>query len=385
MPRKLENWLLTYGEYTAGTESPESYHLWAGLATIAAVAQRKIRLQVGRLKFHSNLMVVLVGPSGGPRKTSALDYARSLLKGEMDEVDIESYGQKIELSPEKASGAAVIKRLCSIANKEHQSLNAFLGELGTLFRENDSEMIDTITNFWDCRSHYEKETVGRGVEGASAPWLNILAATTPVWLSDNLGSTAIEGGLVSRGLWVYEAEKIGRRAEPPEPDQHLRLQLVHDLAEVSKLSATFQLSEQARARYIHWYEHELDLEKLPDPRFISHRERKHTNVLKVAMLFALARSDRPVVEEHDFEMALAYVSDLEPGMTQAFQGVGKNIHSMDYERIKAQIRKFGSMHYKDVIKRNVHSINKLQIDEIIVTLVEAGEIRREGQVFHIAA
>jgi hypothetical protein len=387
MPRKLDHWLLAYQQYTEGTESPATYHLWSGLATLAAAAQRKIRLRVERLKIHSNLMVVLVGPSGGPRKTTALDMARSLLKdSEPDAIDVESYGQKIELAPEKASGAAIIRRLASIANRDHQSLSAYLGELGTLLGDKDKDMVDTITNFWDCRTDFEKDTIGRGAESITAPWLNILAATTPVWLADNLAATAMEGGLVSRGLWVYEAEKTRRVADPPEPPQQLRYDLVHDLAEIMKLSGWAHLTPEAHARYKHWYEVELDQERLPDARFASHRERKHVNVLKVALLISIAQDDSLEVQLGDFENALAYVGELEEGMSAAFQGVGKNLHSMDYERIKAQIKRAqGPVHYREIIQRNVHSIDKEIIDRILITLAQAGEIRREGQLFLDAA
>lgn len=384
MPRKLSNWLLAYRDYTAGTESPESFHLWAGLTTLAAAAQRKIRLRHGRLKYHSNLMVVLVGPSGGPRKTTALDMARSLLR-DPEEPDVESYGQKVELAPEKASGAAIIRRMASIPNKDHQSLSAFIGELGTLLGDKDKDMTDTITNFWDCRTDFEKDTIGRGAEMITAPWLNILAATTPVWLAENLSSTALEGGLVSRGLWVFEAEKQRRIARPTAPDPQLRMQLVHDLAEIMKLSGEVQLDDDAGKWYDYWYENLLDKERIPDPRFLSHRERKGVNVLKVAMLFSLAQGNEKIVNAFDLQQALAYVTDLEEGMTQAFQGVGKNIYSMEYESIKAQIRRGRGVHYKEIIQRNVHALDKQQIDQILVTLVDAGEVRREGQVFHAAA
>lgn len=382
MPRKLEHWLLAYRDYTEGTESPESFHLWSGLATIAAAAQRKVRLRVGRLKYHSNLMVVLTGPAGGPRKTTALDMARSLIK-DPEEIDLESYGVKLELAPEKASGASIIRRLASIPNKEHQSLTAFVGELGTLLGKLDEDMTNTITNFWDCRSDFEKDTIGRGTESITAPWLNLLAATTPTWLAESLSQMAVEGGLVSRGLWVYEEKSRGRIAKPPEPDAQLRLQLVHDLAEISHMSGWVELSLDADERNTEWYEVEFDKERLVDPRFSTHRERKQTNILKVAMLLALSKGNM-VIEIEDFEAARALVSDLEGGMLYAFQGVGKNIYSMDYERIKAQIRR-GAVHYKEIIGRNIHSIDKQQIDQILVTLVDAGEIRREGQVFHVAA
>lgn len=385
MPRRLDNWLLAYRDYTAGTESPESFHLWSGLATIAAAAQRKIRLRVEGLKYHSNLMVVLVGPAGGPRKTTALDMARSLIKEQdPDLIDLESFGVKLEIAPEKASGAAIIRRLASIQNRDHQSLTAYVGELGTLIGKQDEDMTNTITNFWDCRSDYEKDTIGRGAETITAPWLNILAATTPVWLSENLSQTAVEGGLVSRGLWVYEEKSRGRIAKPPIPDNTLRRDLVHDLAEISKLSGWLELDKDADARNEEWYEREFDKEPIIDPRFNTHRERKQANILKVSMLLALAKGSMKV-DYHDFETARALVSDLEGGMLYAFQGVGRNLYSMDYERIKAQIRRVGPVHYKEIIKRNVHSIDKQQIDQILVTLVDAGEIRREGQVFHAAA
>lgn len=385
MPRKLSNWLLAYRDYTEGTESPESFHLWSGLATIAAAAQRKVRLLNGSNKQNSNLLVVLVGPAGGPRKTTALDMARSLIKEQdPDLVDLTNYGIKLEMAPEKASGAAIIRRLAAIQNKEHQSLSAYVGELGTLIGKQDEDMTNTLTNFWDCRSDFEKDTIGRGTETITAPWLNILAATTPVWLAENLSQTAVEGGFVSRGLWVYEERGRGRIAKPAPRDNKLRAALVHDLADICSYSGWVELDAEADERHIHWYEKEFDKEPLIDSRFSTHRERKQANILKVSMLLALARGSM-TVNLGDFETAKALVTDLEGGMLPAFQGVGRNLYSMDYERIKAHIRKHSPVHYKDIIARNIHSLDKMQIDNILLTLFDAGEIRRDGQVFHAAA
>lgn len=377
MARKLGNWLAAYREYTAGTESPTSFHLWAGIGALAAAAQRKVFAQVGRLTFHSNFLIVLTGPSGGPKKSTAIEFARDLL------IDLEDYGITINLSPQKSTGAALISRLCNIDNKEHQSLTAFIMELGTLLGSHDVDMSDTLTALWDCSRKWEKDTVARGNEAASKPWLHILSATTPTWLAENVSSTALEGGLISRAIFVYE-EKPERRIAVPSfttEQEQLGRYLKHDLAAIAKLSGALRMDPETLAFYTDWYENHPEFFRAKEERLQSFYTRKHVHTIKTASIMSLARGDSLVITMQDFMNAIAAVEAVEQDMRLAFQGIGKNIHSMDYERIKRFIEIEGSVWYKSIIGAYIHAIPREAINGILEALLDAEEVGREGQRF----
>lgn len=375
MPRQLDDWLYAYEQFTRGTESPDSFHLWTGIATIAAAAQRKIYLEYGHNTVHSNFFLVLVGPSGGPRKSSAMNVGRRLLKR------LDEYGIKIHMAPKKATSAALISRMSLIKDAPHQSITAFASELGTLLGANSTDITDILTDLWDCDPDFDKDTVSRGAEKITAPWINVIGATTPTWLGENLPKTAAEGGFVSRGLYVYAEDKPRRVARPIITDEQHEIGrlLVADLAEISRLEGPFQFSESGGTYFDEWYNDASNFRPKYGNRMETYYERKHIHVLKTAMALSLSSGDSLLLEPAQLSTAIDLVEDLERTMALSFQGVGKNPLSMEQQQIKNQIAKAGTfgLPYKVLIGSNIHRIKKPEIDEILSTLLIIGEIGRD--------
>jgi hypothetical protein len=373
--RRLANWLQSYRDFTEGTESPPIFHLWCALGAISGAAQRKIVMDAGYYHVHTNMYIVLVSPPGRSRKSTALRIAKGILKGVPD------FGTDVYFSTQASSVAALVKQMSAIPTKEHQSLTAFSSELGSLLGSKSVEMTDFLVDIYDCEPDWDKQTVGRGLEKIERPWFNLLAATTPQWMGDNLSRTAVEGGFVSRTVFVFDDTR--RRVAFPEltnEQKIIRKNLVHDLAEIAKLKGEFQLSPDAKAYYKHWYENINDSTD-KDFRISGFYERKHIHVLKVAMAVSLAEKNTLMLEQRDIEVSIALLGELEQGMRRAFSAVGKNTYSTDIERIKVQIIDAGTQTYKQILANNIHSVAKDQIDEILSTLVDMGEITRNKMVF----
>jgi hypothetical protein len=370
MPRKLDNWLHAYADYTTGTESPPIFHLWVALGTIAAAAERKVYMDAGYYQVYSNMFIILTSPAGRSRKSTALRIGKRLLKG------IEEYGREIHFSTQASSVAALVSQFSRIQNPEHQSLSAYISELGSMLGSKSIEMTDFLTDIYDCNPDWDKQTIGRGLEKIEKPWFNLLAGTTPQWMGENLSKTAVEGGFVSRSIFVYEDTRL--RVAFPEitPEQReIERELVHDLAHISEIKGEFRFSPSGREFYREWYEDQDHLMEAKDYRIAGYFERKHVHVLKVAMAVSLAASDELLLTPSDIGTALQLLEELEPGMYKAFSSVGKNIYSADHERIKAQILGSGDrgVSYKMLLRSNIHAIDKDQIDRILSTLVEMGE------------
>lgn len=374
MPRQLENWLAGYAKYTTGTESPENFHFWVALGTLAAAAQRKILLDEDYFFIYPNLYIVLVSPPGRSRKSTALRIGKGLLKGVID------YGQEIHFSTQASTVAALVKQFSAIQNKEHQSVTAFISELGSLLGSKSVEMTDFLTDVFDCDPDWDKQTVGRGLEKIERPWFNMLGATTPQWMGDNLSKTAVEGGFVSRTIFVYDDTRL-RVAFPSisEEQRQIRRMLVSDLAEIAQLKGEFHFTDEAKQYYSHWYENILPGESASDYRLTGFFERKHIHVKKIAMLLRLSmgstesKSDL-LIQRTDIEAAIGIVSEIEPGMRRAFSAVGKNIYSTDLERILEQIKGGKRVKYKEILAANIHAVDKENIDKILTALSHMGEI-----------
>lgn len=369
MARKLADWIEGYRQYTSGTESPAVFHLWVALGTIAAAAQRKISMDAGYYDVHSNLYVVLVSPAGRSRKSTALRIGKGLLTG------IKDYGETINFTTQASSVAAVVRQFSSIQNKEHQSLTAFSAELGSLLGSKSIEMTDFLTDIYDCAPDWDKQTIQRGLEKIDNPWLNLLGATTPQWMGDNLSKTAIEGGFVSRTIFVYEDTRL--RVAFPEltPEQRiLKKALMHDLAHIASLKGTFTFTPEAKQFYKDWYEDPARNASEQDYRISGFYERKHIHVLKVAMALSLAQQDKLVLEIPHIKAAIALLNSIEPGMRKAFRAVGKNTHGTTLERIRDQILDAGRVPYKKVLAANIHDIMKEDFDKLLSSLVDMGDV-----------
>lgn len=369
--RKLGNWLQGYRDFTSGTESPPIFHLWVAMGTIAGAAQRKIYMDAGHYKVHSNMYIILVSPPGRSRKSTALRIGQGILEGLVD------YGTEIHFSTQATSVAALVQQLKNVAEKSkaHQSITTFSSELGTFLGSKSVEMTDFLTDIYDASPGWNKQTVGRGLEKIPYPWLNMLAATTPQWMGDNLSKTAVEGGFVSRSIFVFEDTRL-RVAFPELTDEQkkLRQYLLHDLSIIAKLEGQFTFGKGAKEFYTDWYENKAGSEENVDHRVSGYYERKHIHVLKTAMALSLAANNSLELDVRDIETALALLAEIEPGMKRAFSSVGKNQYGTVMERIATQMRERGTLTYKQIVAATINDVEEKILNELLQTLISLGDI-----------
>lgn len=335
-------------------------------------------MDTGYFKIPSNMYIVLVSPPGLGRKTTTLRLGQGFLEA------LVAKNYEIHFSTQASTVAALVQQFISIPNKEHQSLTCFSSELGSFLGTSSAEMVDFLTDIYDAAPNWSKQTIGRKLEKIEAPWFNLLAATTTQWLGDNLSKTAVEGGFVSRCLFVY-TDTRKRIAFPKltEEQIHVRDLLISDLAHISRLRGTMVLSKEAHDYYEYWYNELAEKEQVVDHRVISYYERKHVHALKVAMALSLASNDSLVLEKRDIVAALDLLKDIEPGMKLAFSAVGKNQHGIILEKIKQQCRKHPEgLNRKQLVGMVVHDADMRIVDEQINTLLFLGDITlRNGRYF----
>lgn len=375
--RKLKNWLQAYGEYTAENEAPESFHLWVGLATIAGATRRNIYLEMQHFDVLSNMFVILVAPPGTARKTTALKIGRNLIK------DVPG----IHFTTKASSPAALIKQFAELPEKDQQSLTCISYELGTFFSANTAEMVDLATDLYDGNPDWDKQTIARGVEKITKPWFNFQSGTTPQWLGDYLTATAVEGGFVSRSIFIYEdTRKLSNPRPKPNPALvSLKRDLINDLTHISTLAGEFSFDDEAGRVYDRWYLDPKRYPQFPDPRVSGYYERKHIHVLKVAMALACAERDDRIIYRQDIETALTLLEQIEPGYHRSFSAVGKNLHATDMERILAQINASGDgLNYGAIVAKNYHSLPKRELDDILEQLLMMGAVKKANGNKYVA-
>ena len=404
--RRTSDWLAAFLDHTSELESPTTYLRWAGLSTIAAVAQRKIFRDTQAYTVYPNMYVWLVGPAG-TKKSTAIRAGRRLLTPGGNPLP------GVYLSSDAPSVVGIMKDFQDIATvqKDHQSLNAFMWELSTLFENASETMTGFLTAIYDGDAGYSKRTRIGEKESIPYPWCNLIAGTTPRWLGDNLSKNAVEGGLVARTLPVFSDEQSFDSPEPDVNSEFLKREatLTHDLAHMLPLTGQFDW-EGGRVKhpgnkacgdfaescgcgdayrwYDTWYRNKERMPRIPDSRTQGYFVRKPMHLLKVAMCLSLARRDTKVFTADDLTTALALLDSIEGGMKRAFSAVGTNPYATDLERIHFQIRSAGKISLAELAAANYHNLDEQKFQLTMKSLETLGYVKKvigDGGVLYIAA
>lgn len=384
MARELDNWLDAYLEYTENTESPTSYHMWCGLATIAGALQRKVYLRwgIGQV-IYPNLYVVLIGPSGRTRKGVALGIAKDLLK------QIPGVTVAPESSSGKQSTILVMKRAgldfvdpSDNKTKRHCSVTAFSEELSVFLGQGDIAYLSSLTDWYDSKDDWEYETVGRGKDSIKGVCLNLVGGTAPDWIQSMIPHEAVGGGFTSRIIFVVEEAKRKIVPEHTMTVREIELQemLVRDLERISKLVGESVMSRAVKDLYVAWYieqntRTESGSPAIDDPRFAGYNERRATHLRKLLLVSAAARGDDLIIQPDDFHRAVRFLESAERNMHKTFGGFGKGKNSDGTEVIKEYICKVGSTTRKQVLSRFYRDVDASTLTSIEETLRQMGVIK----------
>ncbi len=368
--RLLPNWLLTYGEYTADTESSAAFHMWAGMFAIAAVTVRQLYIPRKTGNIYTNLYIGFVGEPA-TRKSTAINMAFKLAEKVVPQHTLASV----------VNSASLIASLSDMKDQPTQAGNLISSELGSLLRQNDTDTVSTLTDLYDCYDNLKKRTISRGYEVIAKPWLNFLFGTTPQWLGANMPASSAEGGLFSRIIFIHSDEaKLTQPFPEDSPDAaRLRAALINDLVHINSLKGEITFSAEAREYYSNWY---MDVRRLitKDTRTKGYYARKDLHVLKVAMIIMLAQRDTLIIEKSDIEMALQVLASIEPGINIAVGSVGSNEMMSHIQSVSQQITSAGEkgIALVQLIRNNIHNLTRAQLDDVIGSLIAMNEIRREG-------
>ena len=372
--RKCANWLLTFREWTLPrSEAKESFIFWTGLFTLASAIRRKVfipKTVLGSWEVAPYLYIMFVAPAGKARKTTTLSYSDDLLLQ--------------ELGIKKASASMTVQVLMKrLSDSPDNSLSIQIKEFGTFYNQSKEMMIDFLTALFDGVKRHDSDTLSRGVEFAERPCINLIAATTPKWIAENLSENAVGGGFASRVIFIFEDTVRRRRLfyhrgkDKVDPKKMLQLHadLLTDLVHIAQnIEGEFKLTDEAEAYAEDWYLKYADNPTVPDPRLTGYNERKPAYMFKLAMLCHLAYSDELIITKHDVEQALGLLKGVEGKMIQTFQAIGRNPHTLDLDTIVDYVDQMKSVSPPDLRKNFQHVATPRMLDELIVFLLTTKQI-----------
>ena len=344
-------YLNEYLDMVEDTESPRLFHVWSAIADIAAALGRRCWFPFGAAgDIYANHYILLVG-TPGTRKSTASSMAKRVLAnstgvrfapkdtgGQRQGLvtamggaeDQKEFVGAVEVANNSLAALTLEDieevtndpedekaRFISAADKHHMFLVA--GEFGQFIGQNNRQLLDFLTAMWDGED-YEYQLKG-SVSTLKNPLLNILGATTPTSIAQNMPPQAGGQGFLSRVILVYGARKYKSVPRPVAPAVELvsavsdRLQRVY-----FELAGAFDETDDARDYSIRLYDYSLEI---TDSRFGYYNERRYTHLIKLAMCLAAGRGTQ-TISRADYEEAHRILRATERGMPDALGEFGMN-------------------------------------------------------------
>lgn len=368
--RKCENWLTTFGRWTLPrSEAPETFIFWTGLFTLASAIKRRVKVPkrlLGSWEAAPNLYILFIAPAGKARKSTTANYTEELVDLVPD----------VTKSPELITKESLLSQLVKSSDA---SMCIVAPEFGEFIVKSGTDMFGFLTNMYDGKKNISASTLSRGAEFAERPCVNLLGATTPEWVAENMPESVIGGGFASRVIFIFE-EKVRRRKMYYDDLDHdalagLHRDLVEDLNHIAlNIGGEFDLAPDAKKFMEDWYEKTADDGDAASHKMSGYYERRPAHVHKVAMLLHLAYSDTLVIEKKDFEDAIVLLKSLEKKLPRVFESIGKNPYTVDIYRILDFIVEKGRINKQEVKRHFLHAAPPAMLEELINALNSSGYI-----------
>jgi len=390
--RKTANWLKAFIKYASIGEAPLSIYFWVGVATIAGALRRRVWIDQVFFKWFANFYIVIVAPPGIVSKSTTTSIGMDLLRKVPG----------INFGPGACSWQALVQQLGRVTEAAEMPDGSYLpmscltiesSELGSFLDPEERQMVDALTEIWDCRKDYSKITKTQGNDLVENPWLNIIGCTTPGWLSAAVPEHVVGGGFASRCIFIFADSKrqavayLHRRI--PEDHAAQQAALVHDLEMIAQLRGEFTMEPGAVEFGEQWYTDHIRLMPLSDlnsEKFAGYLARKQTHIHKLAMVISASQRDNMVITRKDLEEAVKFVTSIETDMPKTFNRVGMSDAAKISDTLLAYLKEHKKAEYSHLYRWIFQKIgtNK-DFDESIKSLVKAGfcSLKQQGSTYWI--
>jgi len=330
------SWLLDYIEYTKRQESPEIFHRWVGITTIAAALGRNVYLNrrsggVTRYTIYpGQLMTILVAASGQVKKTTAMNQARMFINNINKPI---IHG--------KSSPEAFLMQLDPLTQGTPQAI-LFEGELSVFLSKATyaEPLIDILIKLADAEKELVYNTVGHGKIVIPEPSLTVISATTPETLGERLPAGAIGSGFMSRVIFVYakttdrfdpltDVEDTDLTADEFKEAKAVEKRLMDNILRISRLRGPFTFTLGGRTWFDKWYR---KWSESPAGQGEGYPSRRPDHMLRVGMCIVTSKGDKLEIDEKDLRIADTLLTSIEGNFNKAFAYVGTS-YAKDRQRI----------------------------------------------------
>jgi len=355
-------------------------HKWAAVSAIAGILGRNVWVERGLYRTYPNHYLFFVGRSGVRKSTAAKVAVKILFRvlRDRDEefalffgsISTRSLSQTLEDSQDVDTSVTP-----PTVNRGAQ-IYIFASELSKFVTGGGKEtLLHELTDYYDCEDELvtQHKTATQGAEKLYNICVNLLACTTPKWITHAFGGDQVGEGFMGRTLLVY-LEKESRIWES-RLNKRTRESLTNRLEKIGRLKGEFKFSEDAGEFITNWYENELP--ETDDERMESMFERWGEHVVKLSMVLKAAEEGSSLVIEVEIvKTAIAWLEEVRVKIPRALVEVVSDVRAKLRLKVLVYIQEKGEAQHSEVLRYfSSHNITAEELNKIIQFWVSLGQIR----------
>lgn len=373
--RKCENWLTTWMDWTTPKSiTPDTVLFWCGLFAMSASLRRKVKISreyLGGWECYPSLYIMFVAPPGVITKSTSIARVEEMFAELPTNTVIEGTGSM--------TVPVLIKEL---EESPDSSLYLNISEWGTFIKKAGYDMYDYLTDLFDNKLKFNEKTFIRGMVAVDKPVVNLLAATTPDWVKENMTEAVMGGGFSSRVVAIHEDKAKEYRLfykgliDFTHLDK-LKADLVSDLVHIAtEIEGEFEISKEAMELGEDWAKSGVEVSH-SSKKMKGWQQRRAAYMLKIAMLVKLSSSDELVIDENVMQLAMNIIENVEPKIEASYRSVGKNIYINIIDDVEKFIIAKKMVAPSELFNRFSAELEARKLEEVIAALMQMNKIKLE--------
>lgn len=383
--RKVQDWLSSYLAYAQDEFCPPKFHFWTGVSVLATAMERKVWVDRETFSLYPNLYVMLIGKPGVGKSSASNIGVNEFLKRL-------KYGAQTSINflATKSSQAGFLEQAALWREFHYQGraishASSFLyaSEASNSFTEimGGGAIQNDLVELYDCPPHLSKKLVNKPELIIQNGCCNFLACSTFSFLKDLIPERHAAGGFASRLLYVVQRDLFVRKPSwsTQGRDTALQQKLLEDLVDIHTLCGEMEPTEEFTSVYEKWFpKHDFETQNLPSERMQLFKARKHTNLLKIAMICSVAESSALRLELRHWDRALDMYADLEKDLRYIVESsLDKTEHKSIYYRAMRTIEEAGQAVPVSAMTEALHKqgFPPGQFGPVLTSLVNSGDIQ----------
>lgn len=401
--RNFPDFLTAYFDYARDNFSPDSFHKWVGVACVAGALERRVWVEQSRRKTFPNLYVFLVSiPGEGKSSAGDLGMLRLLRK-------VRRENTKVSFLPDQMTEAAFIDSMQNVTfflknvvdeqgnwrvDQEPQCAHfLYASEASNSLKElaGGGEITAALTEFYDCRDVWSKKTKGGGETPLNNICCNLLAGSTFSHMNVLFPPSRILGGFASRIIYVANRDTKGRKIkwEQDERSPETEAKLLTDLTRIFELSGQFSVTEEFAREYVAFFEqYDGGRRGLKDERMQAFLSRRHTNMLKLAMICSVSESDSLLLERRHWDRALTFLPEMDKSLDLVMDSAANvaDQSGINYKIMRVLKQSGGNISNANLLRKcHDAGITPAALRDTILLMRESGQLGFSNGTYVLAA